>query len=111
VALKTWKVSCFDLRGVEHAIEVSAGSVYEAVAQALRIFHDMIWIEDIGHGQTPISINVKASGDRAYGPRARLRALSGSEPRSPAEMILKNRLRELLREGQLILPAQILCFA
>jgi hypothetical protein len=54
VGLKTCKVSCFDLRGVEHAIEVSAGSVYGAVAQALRIFRDNEWVEDIGRGQTPI---------------------------------------------------------
>jgi hypothetical protein len=40
VALKTCRVSCVDLRGVEHAVEVSANSLYEAVAQALRIFRD-----------------------------------------------------------------------
>ena len=46
-------------RGVEHAVEVNAGSVYEAVAQALRIFRDNEWVEDIGRGQTPISVKVK----------------------------------------------------
>jgi len=35
-------------------VEVSAGSVYEAVAQALRIFRDNEWVDDIGHGRTPI---------------------------------------------------------
>ena len=29
-------------------VEVSAGSIYEAVAQALRIFRDSDWIDDIG---------------------------------------------------------------
>ena len=37
-------------RGVEHAVEVNAGSVYEAVAQALRIFRDNEWVEGIGRG-------------------------------------------------------------
>jgi hypothetical protein len=55
----TCKVSCFDLKEVKHTVEVSAGSVYEAVAQALRIFRDNDWVEDIGHGQTPISVKVK----------------------------------------------------
>jgi hypothetical protein len=41
--MKTCKVSCIDLRGVEHAAEVTAGSLYEAVAQALRIFRDYEW--------------------------------------------------------------------
>jgi hypothetical protein len=44
---------------VEHAAEVSAGSLYEAVAQALRIFRDNEWVEDIGRGQTQISVKVK----------------------------------------------------
>jgi hypothetical protein len=61
VALKTCKVSCIDLQGVEHAIEVSAGSLYEAVAQALRIFRDNEWVEDLGRGQTPIFVNTTLS--------------------------------------------------
>ena len=40
-------------------IEVSAGSVYEAVAQALRILRDNNLVEDIGHGQTAITVKVK----------------------------------------------------
>jgi len=67
VALKTCRVSCFDLKQVKHTVEVSAGSLYEAVAQALRIFRDNEWVEDIGRGQTPISVKSKASRDRAYG--------------------------------------------
>ena len=63
--LKTCKVSCIDLRGVEHAIEVTAGSLYEAVAQALRIFRDNEWVEDIGRGQT--AITVKLSVPRSGG--------------------------------------------
>ena len=59
VALKTWRVSCIDLRGIEHTVEVSASSLYEAVAQALRIFRDNEWIEGIGIGQTAILVKVK----------------------------------------------------
>jgi hypothetical protein len=59
VALKTCKVSCFDLNQVEHMVEVSAASVYEAVAQALRIVRDNEWVDDIGHGQTSIVVKVK----------------------------------------------------
>jgi hypothetical protein len=31
-------------------VEVSAASVYEAVAQALRIFRDNEWVEDVIKG-------------------------------------------------------------
>ena len=59
MALKTRKVSCFDLKQVEHTVEVSAASVYEAVAQALRIFRDNEWVDEIGHGRKPIVVKVK----------------------------------------------------
>jgi hypothetical protein len=59
VAPKTCKVSCFDLKEANHTVEVSAGSVYEAIAQALRIFRDNEWVGDLGHGQTPITVKVK----------------------------------------------------
>jgi hypothetical protein len=100
VALKTCKVSCFDLRGVEHAIEVSAGSVYEAVAQALRIFRDNEWVEDIGRGQTPISVKVKHPEIEHTVRVQDFERWLEITPRSPAEMALKNRLREILAKGR-----------
>jgi hypothetical protein len=47
---KTCKVSCANLKGVVHTVEVSAASVYDAVAEALRISRDNEWDEDIGQG-------------------------------------------------------------
>jgi hypothetical protein len=80
-------------------VEVSAASVYEAVAQALRIFRDNEWVDDIGHGQTAIVVKVKHPEiDHTVRIRNFERWLASS-PRSPAEMILKNRLRELLAKG------------
>jgi hypothetical protein len=34
--------------------QLSANSLYEAIAQGLRIFRDNDWIEGIGRGQTAI---------------------------------------------------------
>jgi hypothetical protein len=99
VTLKTCRVSCLDLRGIEHAVEASAGSLYEAVAQALRIFRDNEWVEDIGRGHTPISVKVKHPEiEHTVRVQDFERWLEAS-PRSPAEMILKNRLRELLAKA------------
>ena len=96
MALKTCRVSCVDLRGIEHAIEVTAGSLYEAVAQALRIFRENEWIEGIGRGQTPISVKVKhPETEHTVRVQDFERWLKAS-PRSPAELALKNRLRALL---------------
>jgi hypothetical protein len=100
VALKTCKVSCIDLQGVEHAAEVSAGSVYEAVAQALRIFRDNEWVEDIGRGQTRITVKVKHPEIEHTVRVQDFERWLESTPRSPAEMILKNRLQEILAKGR-----------
>jgi hypothetical protein len=96
VALKTSKVSCFDLKEVKHTVEVSAGSVYEAVAQALRIFPDNEWVDDFGRGQTPISVKVKTPEIEHTVRVQDFERWLESNPRSPAEMTLKNRLREPL---------------
>jgi hypothetical protein len=96
VALKTCKVFCFDLKKVRNTIGGGAGSVYEAVAQALRIFRDNEWVEDIGRGQTRITVKVKH--EHTVRVQDFERWLEAS-PRSPAEMILKNRSHELLAKG------------
>jgi hypothetical protein len=99
VALKTCSVSCFDLKEVKHTVEVSAGRVYEAVAQALRIFRDK-WVEDIGHGRTATSVRVKHPEIEHTVRVQDFRRWLEASPRSPGEMILKNRLRELLAKGK-----------
>jgi hypothetical protein len=97
VALKTCRVSCIDLGGVEHAVDVTAASLYEAVALALRIFRENEWIERIGHGQTPISVKIKHPETEHTVRVQDFERWLEATPRSPAEMALKNRLRELLR--------------
>ena len=96
MALKKCRVSCVDLGGIEHTVEVTAGSLYEAVAQALRIFHDNDWIERIGRGQAPISVKVKHPETEHMVRAQDFERWLEASPRSPADMILKNRLRELL---------------
>jgi hypothetical protein len=97
VALKTCRVSCVDLGGIEHAVELSANSLFEAVAQALRIFRDNDWIEGIGCGQTAILVKVKHPETEHTVRVQDFERWLEAAPRSPAEMAFKNRLRELLR--------------
>ena len=97
VALKTCRVSCVDLRGIEHAVEVSANSLYEAVAQALGIFRDNEWVEGVGRSQTPICVKAKHPEIEHTVRVQDFERWLQTAARSPAEMVLKNRLRELLR--------------
>ena len=100
MALKTCRVSCVDLHGVEHAVEVSAGRLYDAVAQALKIFRDNEWVEGVGRGQTPISVKVRQPEAEHTVRVQDFERWPEAIPRSPAEMALKNRLRELLAQDR-----------
>ena len=97
MAVRTCRVSCHDLQGVEHAVDVTADSLFEAVAQGLRVFRANDWIGEIGYGRTVITVKVRQ-------PEVEHRVQVGdfedwlkSGNRSPAEMSLKNRVRELLK--------------
>ena len=94
--MKTSRVSCVDLGGIEHTVEVTAGSLYEAVVRALQIFRDNDWIESIGRGQTAILVKVKHPETEHIVRVQDFERWLEASPRSPADMIFKNRLRELL---------------
>jgi hypothetical protein len=96
VAVRTCRVTCIDPRGVEHTIQVSAQSLYEAVAQALRIFREDAWSEDLW--QSAASLTVKIS-QPAVEHRVRIKDFTNwldAAGKSPAEMALKNRLRDIV---------------
>ena len=58
VALRTCRISCLDASGVEHAAEVTARSLYEAVARGLYILRQNDWVDGI-HQNSMIKISVK----------------------------------------------------
>jgi hypothetical protein len=75
-----------------HVLEVTAESLYEAVAQALAAFRSNGCVGDIGKGHT-ISVRVQQP---AIEHRVRIEEFEewlGRNGKSPAEMSLKVRLR------------------
>ena len=96
MALRTCRVTCRDIEGVEHTVEVSAESLYEAVARGLAALRDAAWTGDIRHGQTTVTIVVKQPEVEHKVRMRDFEAWLESNGRSPAEMALKSRLRELL---------------
>jgi hypothetical protein len=87
-------VAIFD--GVEHTVDVTAETLYEAVAMRLAALRDTEWTADFGYGQTTITVVVRHPGVEH---KVRMRDFESwlqSAARSPAEMMLKTRLRDLL---------------
>ena len=98
MAIRACRVYCRDIEGIEHSVEVSAESLYEAVARGLAVFRSADWASDIGHGQTTITVVVKQPDLEHKVRMVRMRDFEAwleSNGRSPAEMILKSRLRQL----------------
>ena len=58
MALRTCTVSCEDSDGHQHSLEVTAETLYEAVAQALAAFKSNEWVGQIGRGHT-ITVRVQ----------------------------------------------------
>ena len=95
MAVRSCRVSCRDGQGTEHSVEVTAQSLYEAVAQAWRILAENEWSAD---SQRP-SIFVVRVKEPETEHRVRIEDFERwltSAPKSPAEMALKTRLRKLV---------------
>ena len=95
MAVRTCRVTCRDAQGVEHTVQVTAQSLFEAVAQALRVFREHEW-SDEPTGSTSVVVTIKPAEVEH---RVRIRDFQTwleSAPKSPAEMALKRRLRDIL---------------
>ena len=90
------RVTCRDLNGVEHVVEVNANSLYEAVAQGLSAFRNADWVDSIGHGETILTVVVNQPEVEHKVRMRDFEAWLESAGRSPMEMSLKTRLRQLL---------------
>jgi hypothetical protein len=105
VALKTCKVSCPDSNGAEHAVEVTARSLFEAAARGLLVLRQNDWVDGIQQNST-ITIAVK---EPEVEHKVRIRDFEtwlGSNGKSPAEQALKSDLRALLNAGMEERPVQ-----
>ncbi len=96
MAVRTCRVSCRDMADIEHSVEVTASSLFEAVAHALRIFRENEWVDELGHGRTLLVVRIKQPEVEHQVLIKDFEQWLNSHPKSPADMSLKSRLRELL---------------
>ncbi len=59
MALRTCRVTCRDAQGVEHTVQVTAQSLFEAVGQALRVFREHDWSDDPNNGSASVVVTIK----------------------------------------------------
>jgi hypothetical protein len=94
--VRSCKVTIFDLEGIEHSVQVTAGSLYEAVALGLASFRTDEWVEGIPPGLNAVKVSasnvaveycVKVQDFNAWLQRPR---------RSPRELVSRERIRSIL---------------
>jgi uncharacterized protein (UPF0210 family) len=96
VALRTCTVAVKDVRDVEHSIEVTAETLYEAVATALAALQQDNWVGEIGQGFTTVSVVVQTPPVKHEVKIKDFVSWLGRQGRSPAEVVQKQKLEKIL---------------
>jgi hypothetical protein len=96
VALKACTVVVHDLNETAHAIDVTATSPYEAIAQALAALRGHDWVGEIGKGLTTVTVKVRHPEVTHVIKIQDFENWLNRGSKSPADIILKTRLRQML---------------
>ena len=95
MATRTCRVTIQDLDGVAHTVEVTANSLYEAVAQALVAIRGRDWVTGIADG-LPVKVSVtevRVEHEVKLGEFTKWLERKGGSPR---DVIQRQRIREIL---------------
>jgi hypothetical protein len=97
VPLRTCTVVIEDLKNTSHSLDVTAGSLYEAVAQALALLRAQPWVAEIGSGLTTATVRARQPEVTHIVKIQDFENWLNRPGRSPAEIVLKQRLRDMLK--------------
>ena len=73
MVLRTCTVAIKHVRDVEHSIEVTAETLYEAIATALAALHQDNWVGEIGQGFSTVTVLVQQPPPQAEGSAVQVR--------------------------------------
>jgi hypothetical protein len=96
VVLRTCTVAVRDLRDVEHSVEVTAETLYEAIATALAALQQDNWVGEIGQGFATVTVLVQQPPVKHEVKIKDFVSWLGRQGRSPAEVMLKQKLEKIL---------------
>jgi hypothetical protein len=95
-SLRACTVTISDLNDVSHSLDVTASTVYEAVAQALVCLHGHAFVGEIGKGLTTATVSVRQPEVTHVVKLKDFETWLNRHGRTPAEIVLKERLRQML---------------
>jgi hypothetical protein len=100
VAPKACTVVVHDLNDTAHQLDVTAETLYEAVAQALATVRGQDWVGDIGRGLTTVTVKVRNPEVTHIVKIQDFENWLNRGCKSPADLVLKTRLRKMLGMGK-----------
>ena len=84
--LRACRVTCVDLKGVAHTVEVTAESLYEAVAMAYNALGKNGWAGELPSGMAKIEVEVAQPIVNPHRSRQGLAAMACPTRREPARL-------------------------
>ena len=96
MAPKACTVVFHDLNDTAHQLDVTAETLYEAVAQALAMVRGHDWVGDIGRGLTEVTVKVRNPEVTHIVKIQDFENWLNRGCKSPADLVLKTRLRQML---------------
>ena len=96
MAPKACTVVVHDLNETAHSLDVTAETLYEAVAQALAMVRGHDWVGDIGGGLTTVTVKVRNPEITHIVKIQDFENWLNRGCKSPADLVLKTRLRHML---------------
>jgi hypothetical protein len=96
VVLRTCTVAVKDVRDVEHSIEVTAETLFEAIATAISALQQDNWVGEIGQELTTVSVLVQQPPVKHEVRMKDFLSWLNRQGRSPAAVILKQKLEKIL---------------
>ena len=96
MAPKACTVVVHVLNDTAHQLDVTAETLYDAVAQALAMVPGHEWVGDIGRGLTTVTVKVRNPEITHIVKIQDFENWLNRGSKSPADMVLKTRLRHML---------------
>jgi hypothetical protein len=111
MAEKTCRFAIRDGKGVEHALRVSADSLYEAVAKGIAEIRYREWVEDLSldSGTVKVTVLSEARVDHTVDLADFQKWLSEKGVTSPRDMIQRSKVKEIRGEVSYVSLAVTVC--
>jgi hypothetical protein len=94
--VRSCRVTIRDLEGVEHTVQVTAGTLYEAVALGLKSLAGEEWVSDIAQGLNVARVSVSNIPIEHCVNLEDFNKWLNREGRSPREIMNRYRIKEIL---------------